>query len=107
MLLHSTDVLVHVVMETLDAMEERAASAVETAESALGQVAEMANRGGVPGGIAGLNSECHAVDANSHVVGNDTRRSGAVRFAQVADTAASTTSRAETVRWVSELAAAA
>src|SRR5699024_6209544 len=78
----STDGLVHVVMESLDAMEERAASAVETAESALGQVAEMANRVGVPGGIAGLNSEGNVIDADADVVGNDTRRAGAVIFAQ-------------------------
>ena len=98
----STDRLVHVIMESLDAMEERAASAVETAESALGQVAEMANRVGVPGGIAGLNSEGNVIDADADVVGNDTRRAGAVIFAQGADTVRPTTSREVMVLWTTE-----
>src|SRR5699024_2790409 len=97
----------HVIIESLDAMEERAASAVETAESALGQVAGRANGVGVPGGIAGLNSEGTVVDATSDVVGNDTRRSGAVIFAQGADTARPTTSRDVMVLWVTEGAAPA
>ena len=87
------------VLESLDAMEERAASAVETASSALSQVSEMANRVGVPGGIAGLNSEGNVIDANSDVIGNDTRRAGAVIFAQGADTARPTTSRDVMVLW--------
>src|SRR5699024_10308568 len=96
----------HVIIESLDAMEERAASAVETAESALGQVAEMANRVGVPGGIAGLNSEGNVVDANSDVVGNATRRSVAVMLAQGADVAGPTTARDVMVLWLTDGAAA-
>lgn len=98
----SSDKTLHVIIESLDAMEERAASAVETASSALGQVSEMANRVGVPGGIAGLNSEGNVIDANSDVVGNDTRRAGAVIFAQGADTARPTTSRDVMVLWTTE-----
>lgn len=98
----SNDKTLHVIIESLDAMEERAASAVETASSALGQVSEMANRVGVPGGIAGLNSEGNVIDANSDVVGNDTRRTGAVIFAQGADTARPTASRDVMVLWTTE-----
>lgn len=98
----SSDKTLHVIIESLDAMEERAASAVETASSALGQVSEMANRVGVPGGIAGLNSEGNVIDANSDVVGNDTRRTGAVIFAQGADTARPTASRDVMVLWTTE-----
>lgn len=93
---------VHVIIESLDAMEERAASAVETSESALQQVSEMANRVGVPGGIAGLNSEGSVVDANADVVGNDTRRQGAVIFAQGAETPRPTGSREVMVLWVTD-----
>lgn len=92
----------HVILESLDAMEEKAASAVETALSALSQVAEMANRVGVPGGIAGLNSEGNVIDANADVIGNDTRRSGAVIFAQGANTARPTGSRDVMVLWTTE-----
>src|SRR5699024_10550716 len=98
----STDGLVHVVMESLDAMEERAASAVETAESALGQVAAMANRVGVPGGIAGLNSEGDGIEVVADVGGEDARRAGAVSVAQGADTVRPTTSREVTVLWTTE-----
>ena len=90
------------VLESLDAMEERAASAVETALSALSQVTEMAARVGVPGGIAGLNSEGNVTDANSDVVGNDTRREGAVIFAQGANTARPTSSREVMVLWLTD-----
>ena len=83
-------------------MEERAASAVETALSALSQVTEMANRVGVPGGIAGLNSEGNVTDANADVVGNDTRREGAVIFAQGATTARPTQSREVMVLWLTD-----
>lgn len=95
----SDDKLTHVIFESLDAMEERAASAVETASSALQQVGELVNRVGVPGGIAGLNSEGNVIDANADVVGNDTRRSGAVIFAQGADTVRPTGSRDVMVLW--------
>lgn len=98
----SSDKARHVIIESLDAMEEKAAAAVETAASALGQVAEMANRVGIPGGIAGLNSEGNVIDANSDVVGNDTRRAGAVVFAQGADTARPTASRDVMVLWTTE-----
>lgn len=98
----SSDKTLHAIIESLDAMEERAASAVETASSALSQVSEMANRVGVPGGIAGLNSEGNVIDANSDVVGNDTRRAGAVIFAQGADTARPTASRDVMVLWTTE-----
>ena len=98
----SSDRTQSAVLESLDAMEERAASAVETASSALSQVSEMANRVGVPGGIAGLNSEGNVIDANSDVIGNDTRRAGAVIFAQGADTARPTTSRDVMVLWTTE-----
>lgn len=98
----SNDRLTHVVIESLDAMEERAASAVETATSALSQVTTMADRVGVPGGIAGLNSEGNVMDANSDVVGNDTRRAGAVIFAQGANTARPTSSREVMVMWITD-----
>src|SRR5699024_11607667 len=68
----------------------------------LSQVSEMASRVGVPGGIAGLNSDGNVIDANSDVIGNDTRRAGAVIFAQGADTARPTTSRDVMVLWRSE-----
>lgn len=98
----STDKLTHVIIESLDAMEERAASAVETSASALQQVGELVNRVGVPGGIAGLNSEGSVVDANADVVGNDTRRAGSVIFAQGADTARPTGSRDVMVLWTTD-----
>lgn len=98
----STDKLTNVIIESLDAMEERAASAVETAASALQQVGELVGRVGTPGGIAGLNSEGNVIDANSDVVGNDTRRTGAVIFAQGASTPRPTTSRDVMVLWTTE-----
>lgn len=98
----STDKLTNVIIESLDAMEERAASSVETAASALQQVGELVGRVGAPGGIAGLNSEGSVVDANADVVGNDTRRQGAVIFAQGAETPRPTTSRDVMVLWTTE-----
>lgn len=91
-----------VIIESLDAMEERAASAVETARAALQQVSAMASRVGVPGGIAGLNSEGNVTDANSDVVGNDTRRAGAVVWATGANTPRPTGSRDVMVIWVTD-----
>ena len=98
----SSDRTQSAIIESLDAMEERAASAVETALSALSQVTEMANRVGVPGGIAGLNSEGNVTDANADVVGNDTRREGAVIFAQGATTARPPQSREVMVLWLTD-----
>lgn len=98
----SSDRTQSAIIESLDAMEERAASAVETAASALQQVTAMANRVGVPGGIAGLNSEGDVIDANADVIGNDTRRRGAVTFAQGANTPRPTTSRDVMVLWTTD-----
>lgn len=98
----STDKLTNVIIESLDAMEERAASAVETAASALQQVGELVGRVGTPGGIAGLNSEGNVIDANADVIGNDTRRAGTVIFAQGASTPRPTTSRDVMVLWTTE-----
>ena len=98
----SADRTQNAILESLDAMEEKAASAVETARSALSQVTEMANRVGVPGGIAGLNSEGDVTDANADVIGNDTRREGAVIFAQGATTARPTQSREVMVLWLTD-----
>ena len=98
----SADRTQNAILESLDAMEEKAASAVETARSALSQVTEMANRVGVPGGIAGLNSEGDVTDANADVIGNDTRREGAVIFAQGSTTARPTQSREVMVLWLTD-----
>lgn len=98
----SADKLTNVIIESLDAMEERAASAVETASSALQQVSAIAGRVGVPGGIAGLNSEGNVTDANADVVGNDTRRQGAVIFAQGAETPRPTGARDVMVLWITD-----
>lgn len=98
----STDKTQSAILESLDAMEERAASAVETAASALQQVGELVGRVGTPGGIAGLNSEGNVIDANADVIGNDTRRAGTVIFAQGASTPRPTTSRDVMVLWTTE-----
>ena len=57
---------------------------------------------GVPGGISALNSEGNVVDANGDVVGNDTRRSGAVIFASGAMTARPTQSPDVMVLWLTD-----
>lgn len=98
----SEDGLVHAVFESLEGMEERAASADATAASAIQQVADFLSQLGVPGGIAALNSEGNVVDANNDVIGNDTRRSGAVVFATGAQTARPTVSPDVMVLWVTE-----
>ena len=98
----SEDKQAHVIFESLEAMEARAASAEATALSALSQVTEFLNQVGVPGGVAALNSEGHVVDANAEIVGNDTRRAGAVVWAYGSTTPRPTGSRDVMVIWVTE-----
>lgn len=98
----SEDGLTHAIMESLEGMEERAAEARATAASAVAQVADFLSQLGVPGGIAALNSEGNVVDANSDVVGNDTRRPGAVVFATGSQTARPTVSPDVMVLWITE-----
>ena len=90
------------IFESLDALEGFASGAEATALSALSQVADFLSQLGVPGGIAALNSEGHVVDANDDVVGNDTRRSGAVVFATGSQTARPTVSPDVMVLWITE-----
>ena len=98
----SEDGLVHAVFESLEGMEERAAEARATSETAVQQVSEVVGLVGIPGGIAALNSEGNVVDANGDVVGNDTRRSGAVVFASGATTARPTQSPDVMVLWLTD-----
>lgn len=98
----SADGTQHVIFESLDAMEERAASAVQTAQSALGQVGAFLQQVGVPGGVAALNAEGNVVDANDDVVGNDTRRAGAVIYQVGANAQRPTQSREVMVLWITD-----
>ena len=98
----SEDGLTHAIMESLDGMEERAAEARATASTAVAQVSNFLSQVGVPGGIAALNPEGNVVDANNDVVGNDTRRSGAVVFASGAQTARPTVSPDVMVLWITD-----
>lgn len=91
-----------VIFESLDALEGFASGAEATALSALSQVTEFLNQVGVPGGVAALNSEGHVVDANAEIVGNDTRRAGAVVWAYGSTTPRPTGSRDVMVIWVTE-----
>ena len=98
----SEDGEVHAFFESLEGMEERAAEARATSETAVQQVSEVVGLVGVPGGIAALNPEGNVVDANGDVIGNDTRRSGAVVFASGAQTARPTQSRDVMVLWLTD-----
>lgn len=98
----SEDGDIQVVFESLEGMEARAAAAEATAATAVQQVAEVVNLLGVPGGIAALNSEGNVVDANDDVIGNDTRRRGAVVAAYGSQTARPTQSRDVCVLWFTE-----
>lgn len=98
----SEDGLVNVIFESLSGMEERAATAEATAATAVQQVAELVNLLGVPGGIAALNAEGNVVDANDDVIGNDTRRRGAVIWAEGHATARPTQSRDVMVLWLTD-----
>lgn len=98
----SEDGLTSVIFESLEGMEEKAASADATASTAVQQVADFQNNVGVPGGIAALNSEGNVVDANDDVVGNDTRRTGAVIHAFGSQSARPTASPDVMVLWITE-----
>lgn len=98
----SEDGQVHAFFESLEGMEERAASAEATASTAVQQVADFQGNVGVPGGIAALNSEGNVVDANDDVVGNDTRRTGAVIHAFGSQSARPTASPDVMVLWITE-----
>ena len=98
----SEDGQVHVIFESLEGMEAKAASAVATAESALQQMSQFMSRVGVPGGVAALNPEGNVVDADANVVGNDTRRPGSVVFAVGSTTVRPTGSRDVMVLWITE-----
>lgn len=98
----SEDGNTQVIFESLEGMEERAAQAEATAATAVQQVGQFVNLLGVPGGVAALNSEGNVVDANDDVVGNDTRRAGAVIAAYGSQTTRPTQSRDVCVLWFTE-----
>ena len=98
----SEDGEVHAFFESLEGMEEVARAAEATSSTAVQQVSEVVGLVGIPGGIAALNSEGNVVDANDDVVGNDTRRSGAVIFATGATSARPTQSRDVMVLWLTD-----
>lgn len=98
----SEDGDIQVIFESLEGMEERAAAAEATAATAVQQVAELVNLLGVPGGIAALNAEGNVVDANDDVIGNDTRRRGAVIWAEGHATARPTQSPDVMVMWITD-----
>lgn len=98
----SEDGLTHVIFESLDAMEERAAAAEATAVTAVQQVAEFLSQVGTPGGVAALNAEGDVVDANDDVVGNEVRRAGALAWAYGSATPRPTASREVMVVWLTE-----
>lgn len=93
---------IHVIFESLSGMEETARSAEATALSVLDQIARFLESVGAPGGVAALNSEGEVVNADADVIGNDTRRPGAVTWAYGSTAVRPTASREVMVIWITE-----